>query len=102
MTRLPSYDVGTRRSELAVFAIIGAAGLAVLAGAVNQAVRFAEGRDGIVAALTPPPAQTAEMVARHSTNPPPTNASARRSLLPVSWIPGPLCPRCSSRTSPPT
>lgn len=56
MNRLPSYDRGTRRSEMAVFLSLGLAGLATLSLAAAEMARFVAGSDRIVAALSAPPA----------------------------------------------
>lgn len=51
MQRLPSYDRSTRFSEMAAFVGLGIAGLLLIALAGSSAARFAENRQGIIAAL---------------------------------------------------
>jgi hypothetical protein len=87
MNRLPGYDVGTGRSEMAVFGIIGAAGLTVLAAAVVPAMRFAEQRDAIVAGLVEPCGDHGATGSQHATLTAETNATAQKTMRPAAWLP---------------
>lgn len=87
MHRLPGYDAETRRSESAMFGIIGAAGLAVIAAAVSPALKFAAQRDAIVAGLTGPAEVQAPAQARHAAMVSVTNLSAHQRGLPAVFLP---------------
>ncbi len=52
MIRLPVYDRGTQRFELAAFLCLGLVGVMLVAYALSDAIKFAVARDDIIAALT--------------------------------------------------
>jgi hypothetical protein len=63
INRLPGFDPATSRSEQAAFGALGLVGAALIVFAMSDALRFAEERDYIVAALSRPATVTPTAVA---------------------------------------
>jgi len=59
MNRLPCCDCATRRSETAVFASLALAGIVSIGFAMAAVVKFVDGRDHVVAALSGKPGSVA-------------------------------------------
>ncbi len=74
-SRLPGYDRPTRRLEWGVFVSLGLAGAVLVGMATRDALRFAEDRDCIAAALNSGPAAEVHQVAVAARKPAATNAS---------------------------
>jgi len=77
MNRLPVYDRTTRKLESAAFMSLGAIGLAIIGYATVDSLRFAEGKDEVMAALEKPNAVRAAMVAGTTNNTTPKKAAPR-------------------------
>ena len=85
MNRLPSWDRTTRRSELAVFASLGLAGVLMVALAAAQMTKFVAGSDRLAAALAgraeslavATPAENGRAVATNLLRPADARAAAR-------------------------
>jgi len=83
--RLPGLDPETSRSEQAAFGTLGVVGAALIVFAMGDALRFAENRDYIVAALSRPATVTPATVA--VTNLASTNIHALPARAAGGWGP---------------
>jgi hypothetical protein len=95
-TRLPGYDAGTHRSELALFCGLGFAALALIGFTVFSAARFVLNREAIIAALSSEPAiARVQNIGPANTNiavlaPPPLPV---QTTIPAGIVvPDPCCP----------
>ena len=68
MKRLPGYDSGTSRAELAAFCSLGLVGTALVTAAVSNAIKFAAARDDIVTTLTVPGSTEQVLASVKATN----------------------------------
>src|ERR1043166_10260199 len=73
MNRLPCCDRTTRRSETAAFASLALAGIASIAFAMFAVVRFVDGSDHVVAALSGKPDRVARRTPATEVHTSPTN-----------------------------
>jgi hypothetical protein len=88
MNRLPGYDNGTRRSELAVFATLGSAAAALVIFAALDGMKFAREVDSVAALWTDGPA-VAQAAADQRLAQSLTNVSFRRPFVPGGQLPLP-------------
>ena len=63
MNRLPGYDIGTSRGEMAAFVTLGVAALVSIWFPVGDAIRFTECRDCIIATLSARPSTSVQEAA---------------------------------------
>src|SRR5882672_8704349 len=87
MNRLPGYDIGTSRGEMAAFVTLGVAALVSIWFPVSDATRFTECRDCIIATLSAHPSvpvqEAADAGRTHAlTNVPATPRGASGSQAP--------------------
>lgn len=85
MNRLPTYDSKTRRSEWAVYSILGMVAAAMIGLAAWDGVRLARGLDAVAALWTDGPAVAQDGVQR--LNQSLTNVSLRPAPVPGGQLP---------------
>jgi len=87
MNRLPCYDRATRRSETAVFASLALVGIISIVFASSAVLKFVDGNDHVVAALSGKPGSVARKTPATETHTTLTNVSAiQGQRLPTATV----------------